>query len=327
MDLLSHALAIIRLTGAVVFRVDVNGPWCITSAASSEDFANNLPAGTNHIIAFHLVVAGECWFRCPPGEWIRTQAGDAVVLPYANIHELGDHPDDDPIHFTKLLGNQSLNELRDLEFKTGEAPHVEILCGFLGCDRRAFAPLFASLPPMFITRLKDSAAGLIRYALSEALNDEPGTASLRTRMAELMFLETLRGYMQELPRGATGWLAALRDPIISKTLRLMHESPSHQWTVESIADRVACSRSLLADRFKSVVGETPMHYLTELRMQQAARRLSDSHAKITAIAEEVGYASSAAFQRAFKRSFGMPPAAWRRAATTRAGGAGDLTES
>lgn len=312
MDLLSDALDIVRLTGAVVFRVDVRGPWCITSAPGPENFARNLPSGTDQIIAFHLVISGKCWFRCPPGDWFGVDAGEAVVLPYAHTHELGATPDMDPIHFTALLGDQSLGDLRDLAFETGDAPHIQLLCGFLGCDRRAFTPLFTALPPVFVTRLKQNAMDLARYALSEALLDEPGTASLRTRLAELMFLETVRAYMQDLPAGATGWLAALRDPVISKTLRLMHESPAAPWTVESIADRVACSRSLLAERFKAVIGETPMHYLTELRMQHAARRLSSSQASMTAIAEEVGYGSPEAFQRAFKRSFGVPPAAWRR---------------
>lgn len=312
MDLLSDALNIIRLTGALLFRVNVAGPWCITSAPGAEEFTQCLPTGTNQIIAFHLVVEGECWFRRPPGEWHLARAGEAVVLPYADTHELGAERQADPVYFTEILGNQSLTDLRDLEFETGEGPRTELLCGFLGCDRRAFAPLFAALPPMFFTELNSNTMGLVRFALGESLRDEPGTASLRTRTAELMFLETLRGHIQKLPEHTTGWLAALRDPIISKTLQVMHEAPAIPWTVEMIADRVAASRSLLAERFKTVMGESPMHYLTELRMQRAARKLSDSRASVAAIAEEVGYGSPAAFQRAFKRSFGVPPAAWRR---------------
>lgn len=314
MDLLSDALAIVRLSGALMFRVKVDGQWCIRAGPARDSLADSLPTGTDHILAFHIVLSGECRLRCAGDQWIVARSGDAVVLPDGNVHDIGDHESDEPVDFQAALGGQSLLELRDVHFSIGDAPHTSILCGFLGCDRRAFAPLFDALPPVFVTRLDERAQALVRYAVDETLNDQPGADSLRTRMAELMFLEALRGYVNRLPDDATGWLAGIHDPVVGKALGLMHDDPGRDWTVESVADSVACSRSLLAARFKSVMGETPISYLTQLRMQHAARRLSESHSTVDAVAEEVGYASPAAFQRAFKRSFGMPPAAWRRAA-------------
>jgi AraC-like DNA-binding protein len=312
MDLLSDALSMVHLAGAVIFRVEVDGPWCISSAAKLKDFASVLPPGANHLVAFHVVLSGECWLRCPPGAWVRARQGDAVVLPHGQLHQLGDHPEEDPPSFSMLLRKRSILELRELRITRGKGPHTEVLCGFLGCDRRAFSPLFSSLPPMFVTPLGEKVQPLLRYAVHETLSDAPGSGSLRVRMAELMFLESLRGLIRTLPADVTGWLAGLRDPVVGKALQMMHQAPRADWTVVALADRVACSRSLLAERFKAVIGEAPMHYLTGLRMNHGARRLSESGCSLEAVAEEVGYASSAAFQRAFKRHFGIPPGDWRK---------------
>jgi AraC family transcriptional regulator, alkane utilization regulator len=312
MDLLSDALSMVRLTGAVIFRIRVEGPWCVAASARLEDFKPALPPGTNHLAAFHVVLSGECWLRCPPQGWAQAREGDAVVLPHGQPHDIGDHRQDNPPPIRAVLGGLSPLDLRDIRFNTGEGSRTEVLCGFLGCDRRAFSPLFAALPAMFVVALGEGAQPLIRYSVNEALSDAPGAQSLRVRLAELMFLESLRGYIRSLPPDATGWLAGLCDPLVSKALRLMHETPRSEWTVEALSERAACSRALLAERFKTVIGEAPMHYLTRVRMHHAARRLSDSGSSLETIADEVGYASSAAFQRAFKRCFGVPPGAWRR---------------
>lgn len=316
-DLLSDALSMVRLTGAVIFRILVDGPWCVSTAPTLDDFAPALTPGTNHLIAFHVLLSGECWLRCPPQPWIRVRQGDAVVLPHGQLHELGDHREEHPPSFRAILRNRSPLDLRNLSFNTGGGSHTEVLCGFLGCDKRAFSPLFTALPPMFVVILGDGAQPLIHYAISEALTDAPGAQSLRVRLAELMFLESLREYIRALPPDAAGWLAGLRDPQVGKALSAMHETPRMGWTVEALAERSACSRSILAERFKTVIGEAPMHYLARLRMHHAARRLCDSGCSLEAVADEVGYASPAAFQRAFKRCFGVPPGAWKREARDR----------
>ena len=130
-------------------------------------------------------------------------------------------------------------------------------------------------------------------------------------------MEAVSLHVQDLPRNGTGWLAGARDPVVGRALRCLHEKPGKPWTVPLLAVETDSSRSCLAARFRDVIGEPPMHYLTRIRMQRAARHLLNRSCSIDLVAEEVGYQSSAAFQRAFKRHFGSPPAAWRRTATER----------
>ncbi len=134
-----------------------------------------------------------------------------------------------------------------------------------------------------------------------------------TRLAELMFVEVVRRYLEALPTGQKGWLAGLRDEVVGRGLGLLHGDPAHPWTLDELADGVAMSRSAFADRFTGLVGQPPMQYLAQWRMQLAAGRLASGTAKVAAVAEEVGYDSEPAFSRAFKRLMGVSPAAWRRA--------------
>jgi AraC-like DNA-binding protein len=144
----------------------------------------------------------------------------------------------------------------------------------------------------------------------------PGAAGVLTRLAELMFVELLRRYLQELPPGQTGWLAGLRDEVVGRVLALLHERPAHGWTLEELARGADSSRTNMTKRFTDLVGKPPMQYLTQWRMQVAANLLSQSGAKVSAIASEVGYDSEAAFSRAFKKTTGMAPGAWRRSRTS-----------
>ena len=132
------------------------------------------------------------------------------------------------------------------------------------------------------------------------------------RLTELMFVEIIREYMQQLPEHQGGWLAGLQDPHVGKALRLLHGSPMRGWTVEELARETALSRSVLAQRFTDLVGEAPMRYLANWRMQLAKEMLREGANSIQEIATRVGYESEPAFNRAFKRATGFPPAAWRK---------------
>jgi AraC-like DNA-binding protein len=134
---------------------------------------------------------------------------------------------------------------------------------------------------------------------------------VRLRLSELIFVEVVRRYLASLPAGETGWLAALRDPVVGTALARLHGEPARAWTLETLARDVGRSRSVLADRFTHLVGHAPMQYLTGWRMQVAARLLAEDAMKVSAVAREVGYDSEAAFSRAFKRIAGVPPGAWR----------------
>lgn len=320
-DFLSDVFRLIRLSGALTFRFDITGHWYIKNAATEvSSLASVLPPGTDQIIIFHLVNAGRCRMRHPPEAWVDMCAGDIAVLAHGVAHEIANDTNAGPVPFREVLGKRSIFGLRSLRFERGTEPSVQIVCGFLGCSRRAFAPLCASLPDFCKVTLGEPARSLVRYADAEALDEAPGADTLRLRMAEILFMEAMRLHAKTLPQDATGWLAGLRDPLVARALQALHHAPCRSWSVAALAKASGSSRSTLATRFRDVMGESPMHYLVRLRMQLAASHLSERGCGIDAVASEVGYESSAAFQRAFKRCYGMPPAAWRRTVAAVAGG-------
>jgi AraC-like DNA-binding protein len=154
----------------------------------------------------------------------------------------------------------------------------------------------------------------MRYSVAQSKAARPGSAVVLARISEVMFAEAIRHYLDEIPPGGSGWLAALRDRYVSRTLLLLHEQPAYPWTVEKLARSVGLSRSALGQRFQTLIGTPPMQYLTRWRTSLAATRLRESNVAIVQVAVEVGYESEAAFSRAFKKEFGLPPAAWRRRA-------------
>jgi AraC-like DNA-binding protein len=202
----------------------------------------------------------------------------------------------------------------------GGAERLGILCGFLGCDVRPFNPVLGALPRLVhVRRSRDSAdhlGPLIDLAIAEARDRRSGGQCMLVRLSELMFIEVIRRHLSSLPPEETGWLAGLRDPVAGRALALLHARPADGWTLETLAREVGLSRSVLADRFTHFVGQPPMRYLAQWRMQVAARRLADGGAKVAGVALEVGYDSEAAFSRAFKRIVGASPAAWRRQAAS-----------
>ena len=154
----------------------------------------------------------------------------------------------------------------------------------------------------------------LKFTINEARTARPGNAAMLGRLTELMFVEILREYMQRLPAEQGGWLAGLNDPHVGKALRLLHANPGRDWSVDDLAREVAVSRSVLAQRFTELVGEAPMRYLAGWRMQLAKQMMRDGARNIQDVATRVGYESEAAFNRAFKRATGSPPAAWRKGA-------------
>ena len=152
----------------------------------------------------------------------------------------------------------------------------------------------------------------LRIWLIERGEDQPGGACVLAKLSELMFVEAIRRYVESLPADQAGWLSGLKDPYVGKVLGLMHGHPTRAWTVESLAREVGLSRSALADRFTALLGRSPMQYLTQWRLTLAAHLLRTTTKPASVVAYDVGYESDAAFNRAFRREFGAPPAAWRR---------------
>jgi transcriptional regulator GlxA family with amidase domain len=139
----------------------------------------------------------------------------------------------------------------------------------------------------------------------------PGGKAVLAKLSEVLFVETLRHYIALLPQEQTGWLAGVRDPDIGKALALLHQKPSHPWTIALLGREIGVSRSVLAERFRRYLSESPMAYLTHWRLQLGAQLLKSTSHSVAEIAAEVGYESEPSFNRAFKRQFGLPPARFR----------------
>jgi transcriptional regulator GlxA family with amidase domain len=157
----------------------------------------------------------------------------------------------------------------------------------------------------------------MRVALQETESPRAGGETILSKLSELMFLQAVRQHIDSLPSESTGWLAALRDRNIGDALRLMHGAPAENWTLDSLAREVGLSRSVFAERFALIMGTPAMHYLSNWRLQLAAKLLERQSMSIAQAAAEVGYESEAAFNRAFKKQVGAPPGAWRRARIAR----------
>jgi len=210
------------------------------------------------------------------------------------------------------------------EFGGGGADRTDIICCFLGCDERPYNPLLAALPHTIHVSSSgaETTAGLLRTLVTLALREtaamRAGGENVLARVSELLFVETIRWYLEALPTAETGWLAGVRDADVGRAIAAMHAEPAHPWTVETLARHVGLSRSILAERFTSLVSQPPMQYLALWRMQLASRRLLDGD-QVNDVAAAVGYESEAAFSRAFKKLVGTSPGAWKKSAGLQSG--------
>ena len=309
-DPLSDVLRAVRLDGAFFFAVQASEPWSVESVAARELTPRILP-GAEHLISYHILTEGRCWGGLRGEPPVALGPGDVLVFPHGDPHTMSS----DPASVVESVPAAPARYPETVTLGAGGRVAATLVCGFLGCDRRPFNPLIATLPRTLHLRGLSSGwlQSFARQVVEESRARRPGADSMLTRLAELMFLEVLRHYVESLPAEQRGWLAGLRDPAISRGLGLLHGDPAHPWTIDELAAGAAMSRSAFADRFAALVGEPPMHYLAHWRMQLAAERLSTGTAKVAAIAEAVGYDSEEAFSRAFKRLMGVSPAAWRRA--------------
>src|SRR5687768_17907511 len=118
--------------------------------------------------------------------------------------------------------------------------------------------------------------------------------------------------MADLPPERAGWLAAARDPAVGRALAVIHRESAQPLTVAGLAKQAGVSRSVFAARFNQLLGEAPLAYVARWRIQFGARLLETTDDSVLQVALNVGYESEAAFNRAFKREFDLPPARYRR---------------
>ena len=314
MDALSQTLRIVRLVGAIFIQARFTAPWCYQSP-NADAAAPLLEPGAERVVIFHLITQGECFVELGGQAPVRLSAGDAVLFPQGDAHRMASEPGLPPAPETRL-DVMLQRRPRQLVYGGGGAT-TRLVCGYLACDARLGRMLLAGLPRLVRVNVRDSDAGTwleasVRYALAEARSPRPGGAGVLAKLAEVLFIEVLRLYMNEQSEGRTGWLAGLGDPVVGAALNALHQRPADGWTLESLAHAAGTSRSVLAERFQHLVGSSPMQYLTHWRMQLAANLLCRSNAALARIAEDVGYQTDSAFSRAFRREYGLPPAAWRR---------------
>jgi AraC-like DNA-binding protein len=243
-------------------------------------------------------------------------AGDMVIIPHGDPYTVTNGSPSKLIDCSEAFGKYLAGGLGTMRLGGGgEVSHF--ICAYFGCDRHADRLFLAGLPTVIKMNLRGDAAGVwlessIRHLVSELESRRPGGTILLSKMAETLFIEALRRYMGQLPPEQTGWLAGVRDPVVGAALALLHRKPCYQWTLQKLAAEVGTSRSVVAEHFARFLGEPPLTYLARWRMQLAARQLETTRKTVIELALDVGYESEAAFNRAFRREFGLPPAQYRR---------------
>ena len=324
-DTLSDVLRSVRLRGAVFYCLSYGDEWAV-EAPPAKEIAGAVIPGAEHVMEYHVITKGSGWAAIVGEPPVRLETDDIVMFPHGDAHVMSSAPGIRPTRFSPDWVYATRNDPKPIpvvfrtltEFSYGtpapESP-TNVACGFLGCDLRPFNPLIATLPRLLhLPAAGDGAwiSQVMRQAVHASQNKRPGGDAVLERISEMMFVDAVRRHVERLPDTSTGWLAGLRDRHVGRALALIHENPARAWTIDALADEIALSRSAFYERFVRLIGQPPMQYLTQWRMQAAANLLRQSSAPIASIALDVGYESEAAFARAFKRLVGAPPAAWRR---------------
>ncbi len=303
MDVLSDILRSVHLGGGVYFRCEFSAPW-------------GMEIKPTPVAEFHVIVRGNCWLRMPGrSDPIPLQGGDLVAFSHGDAHSLVDAPEGVALPAEEILQGQNLDHYGPVTYGGNGLP-ATVLCGYFQFDRDRPHPLVAALPSVIHIRGTEShdlvwLQAALNFMIHETKAARPGAEAVVNRLAEVLFVQMVRAYIDR-SKARPGMLAAIADKQIGAVLQLMHQAPQHPWALAILAQRVGMSRSAFAARFNQLVGQTPMQYLTFWRMQKAQELLQDKGLSTAAIAERVGYQSDAAFSRVFKKAIGMGPGAYRR---------------
>lgn len=319
MDALSEILSGIRLSGSAFFDAELTAPWSVQTPTSAE-IAKRLAPGAARVIPYHLIVEGACSLRVGDGPPIAVAARDVICFPHGDVHRLASSADLEPTIATEAIVALTRADEVVPVTQGGGGSTTRFVCGFFACASALSDRLVTPLPRVLKFRVReDSPAMLLPNAVREARSGgergaRPGTYAVLCKLSELLFVEAVRSYVDTLDDSAVGWLVALKDRHVSAALALMHGQPARPWTLDMLAERIGASRSMLGERFARLMGQAPMQYLAQWRLHLAADALASSDSATKRIASDAGFGSTAAFSRAFKREFGVPPARWRAAA-------------
>jgi len=303
MDALTDILKSLRLSGGVYFRCELSAPW-------------GMDIGQTSVAEFHVVVRGNCWLKMADEEKpICLQTGDLVVFPHGHAHVLLDAPESVAQPAETIIGSQKIEHYGPVVYGNG-GMLANILCGYFEFDRKNHSPLLDALPPFIHIKSTDTTElswlqTTINFICHETRASGRGTEAMVNRLVEVLFIQIMRAYILQSTT-PLGILGAIADHKTGLALNAMHQKPEYNWTLEELALLAGMSRTAFSQRFRTLAGQTPMHYLTMWRMQKAKQMLESSNISMMAIAEETGYQSEASFSKAFKKCTGISPGACRR---------------
>jgi AraC-like DNA-binding protein len=315
MDVLSAILSAVRLEGALFFNAEFSAPWCLSSSGSA-GVKPFLSVKDAHVIVFHFLTEGRAYAALPGGERVELTKGDIVVFPRGDSHFLGNGYPQHPVDSFTTFAENLKDGLKAVRFGGG-GEITRFVCGYMACNPQLCGVLLKGLPQILRVPVAEGSSGQwiensIRFSVDGAAGSDAGRSLVVGKLSEVLFVETLRRYISTMPVRQTGWFAGLRDPALAKALALLHQQPAKQWTVEELSKHAGLSRTRLAERFKEYLSMSPIAYLTEWRMMLGAEALRSTQKSVAEIAVDVGYNSEAAFNRAFKRVFVLPPAQFRQ---------------
>jgi AraC-like DNA-binding protein len=315
MDAFSEILSGVKLSGAVFFSAEFSAPWGF-SAPAAKVVAEQVAPTAAHLVLYHLLIEGSACVEMEDGQFVRLAPGDVVIFPHGDPHTMSSGKEvRPPFPNFGIVPKVRARDLSPLRAGGGGAVS-KFVCGYMTCDPHLSRPILNGLPPVFKVNVRTDRSGhwletSIMHLVEEAVSGRFGSEALLAKLSEALFVDTLRRYVDSLPEQQNGWLAGARDPVVGRSLALLHGRVAHPWTIAHLADEVGISRSALVERFSRYLSEPPMAYLTRWRLQLAAESLQKTSRGVADIATDIGYQSEAAFSRAFRREFGQPPGRYR----------------
>lgn len=302
MDALSEVLQDFRLSGVNYGRCELRHPWSIAFPQQQ-------------LLRFHFVSQGPCWINTEAQGWQKLNDGDLVLLPQGIAHRLASAPDvvGDSLEGCRVtkVGSNVCEVVQE-----GAGATSTLFCCSMALGAYALHPLIGLMPPIIkgcdVAGNDPIVGPLLAAMTAEATQPQMGSATVLSRMADLLTARLIRCWVNCSGASTTGWLAAIRDPHIGRVLAAMHRDPGHNWTLENLASVAGQSRSVFAERFSTVLGEGAARYLARLRMQLARELLGQGGMSIAEVASRLGYESEASFARAFKRITSVSPGVVRR---------------
>jgi pimeloyl-ACP methyl ester carboxylesterase/AraC-like DNA-binding protein len=308
MDVLDEILSSLRLSGGVVVDGEFSGDFCVAAEFTPAHFQPFFPV-PEKLMSYHYVRSGKLIVEVDGMAPVSLEAGSVAILPRNDPHRLTSRIGLPPADVSEISRVTADGVHRVSAGSDGEK--AEVWCGFLTTADTSDHPLLDALPPLLTLKVVGGEAQWLDTSMRFLAEQQP-SSDVVAKLSELFVTQAVREYVERLPAGANGWLRGLTDPAVSKALSIIHARYAEELDVESLAREAGVSRTVLGEKFVELLGEPPMRYCARWRMRVAANMLRDGKQTTANIAYSVGFNSEAAFNRAFKREYGVPPAAWRK---------------